>query len=200
MKYIIKNINDFTTEDIDKFYDKIYKEKKEKIAKYKNNITKVRSIIGEIILSELLTKNKLSYNDLKYNINEYGKPYIKNKNLFFNISHSFDYVVVAISNNEIGIDIEKVRKTSLNIINKIATKKEKKYILSTPNKINERIFKIFTLKEAYFKMLGKDLKKLLEIEFIINNNNVVCSNKKVKAGFINVVDGYVIAYCKKIEI
>ena len=57
MEYIIRNINDFNTEDINNFYDKIPKLKKDKISKFKNYESKVRSIIGEMNLKELLAKN-----------------------------------------------------------------------------------------------------------------------------------------------
>ena len=198
MKYIVKNINDFNTEDINNFYDKIPKLKKDKISKFKNYESKVRSIIGEMILKELLVKNNVSYNSLDYYINEYGKPYLKDHNIFFNISHSFDYVITAISDNEVGIDIEKIRKTPIKIINQFATEKEKEYILSSKKNIEERIFKIFTLKEAYFKRLGTNLNNILEVEFIIKNDKIYCNDKKVKVGFINDIKGYIIAYCEKL--
>ena len=198
LEYIIKNINDFNENDINNFYKKIPKLKKDKIDKYKNYDTKIRSIVAEILLNNLLSKKNISYNSLDYYFNEYGKPYFKNHDLFFNISHSFDYVITTISDKEIGIDIEKVRKTPLNIINQFATEKEKEYILSSNNNIEERIFKIYTLKEAYFKMLGTNLKQILEVEFIINNDKIYCNDKKVKVGFIDNIKGYIIAYCEKI--
>jgi len=198
VEYIIKNVADFSKKDIINFYDKIPKLKKDKIDKFKNYETKTKSIIGEILLCELLTKNNIYYNNIEYYINDYGKPYLKDKNIFFNISHSFDYIITTISKNEIGIDIEKVRKTPLNIINQFATNEEKKYILSTNTNIEERIFRIYTLKEAYFKMLGTNLNHILEVEFKIENNKVLCSDKNVKVGFINNIDGYIIAYCEKI--
>ena len=198
MEYIIKNITDFNKDYINSFYDRIPKFKKDKINKYKNKEVKTRSIIGELLLYELLMKNNINYNNVEYYINDYGKPYLKNINLFFNISHSFDYVISIISNNEIGIDIEKIRKTPLNIINQFATEKEKEYILSTSTNIEERIFKIYTLKEAYFKMLGTNLNHILEVEFIIDNDKVYCSDNTVKMGFINDINGYIIAYCEKI--
>ena len=198
MEYIIRNINDFNTEDINNFYDKIPKLKKDKISKFKNYESKVRSIIGEMNLKELLAKKNIYYNSLDYYINKYGKQYLKNDKIFFNISHSFDYVITAISNNEIGIDIEKVRQTPIKIINQFATEKEKEYILSSNKNIEERIFKIYTLKEAYFKMLGTNLNNILEVEFIIENDKIYCNDKNVKVGFINDIKGYIIAYCEKL--
>lgn len=199
MEYIIKNINDYNKVDIDNFYNKLPKLKKDKVDKFRNNETKIKSIVGEIILKKLLSKYNLSYESLDYYINDYGKPYIKNNNIFFNISHSYNYVITTISHNEVGIDIEKIRKTPLNIINQFATDKEKEYILSSNENIEERIFKIYTLKEAYFKMLGTNLNNILQVEFDIKDNKIYCNDTKVKVGFINDVKGYVIAYCEKIK-
>ena len=198
MEYIIKNISSFSKKSIYHFYDRIPIVKKNKITKLKSYETKIKSIIGELLLCKLLTNNNINYNNIEYYINSYGKPYLKNKNLFFNISHSFDYIVTIISNYEIGIDIEKIRETPLSVINQFATEKEKKYILSAKNDIEKRIFQIYTLKESYFKMLGTNLDHILEVEFIIDNNKVHCSDKNVKAGFINDKKGYIIAYCEKI--
>lgn len=197
LKYIVKNIKEFNKEDLNDFYLRIPKQKRMQIDKYKNYETKTRTLVAEILLNNLLASQNISYQNIKYFNNKYGKPYLKNSELFFNISHSFDYVITTISNKEIGIDIEKVRKTSLKVINLFATSKEKKYILSSDENIEERIFKIYTLKEAYFKMLGTNLNHILEIEFIIKNDKVYCSDKNVKVGFINDVKGYIIAYCEK---
>ena len=198
MEYIVKNIQGFNDNDIESFYERIPKNKRDKINKIKNSNARKRSIVGEILLSKLLTKNNLSYDNLEYYINDYGKPYLKNNNLFFNISHSFDYVIAIVSEKEIGIDIEKLRKTSLNTIHQFATKKEQDYILSSNINIEERIFSIYTLKEAYIKMLGTNLNKAFDVEFQIINNTVICSDKNVKVGFLNDIEGYVIAYCERI--
>ena len=198
LEYIIKNINDYSEDELKNFYTKISEQKKDKINKYKNYKRKASSIIAEIIFSELLLKRNIFYDSLNYYKNKYGKTYLKNNNLFFNISHSFDYVISVVSDKEIGIDIEKIRKTPIKVINQFATEIEKKYILSSNNNVEERIFKIYTLKEAYFKMLGLNLNNILNVEFLIQENKVSCSDQSVKVGFINDVEGYVIAYCEKI--
>ena len=197
MKYLIRNINNYKIDEIETFYDYIYETKKNRISKYKNEIVRTRSIIGEIILSELLSKEKIDYKTLKFQTNEYGKPYIEGKNIYYNISHSHDYVIVAISNKEIGIDIEKIRKNPTSIINQIATDNEKAYILADSENTNKRLFEIFTLKEAYFKMLGKNLNNILNIEFSIKGNSIICTDPNIHSEFITDIPGYVISFCEK---
>ena len=46
---------------------------------------------------------------LKFEKNQYGKPYLsEHPDFYFNISHSGEYVLCAIDNNPIGVDIEEV--------------------------------------------------------------------------------------------
>ena len=197
MEYLIRNINNVSKEQLNSFYKEIPILKKEKIDKYKNENTKIRSIVGELLLKELLSNKNVKYSNISYYINDYGKPYLKNEKYFFNISHSYDYVITSISTKEIGIDIEKVRKSLVKTINQFATNNEKEYILSSKDNIEERLFEIYTLKEAYFKMKGTNLNHILEIEFIINNNKIICSDKSVEVGFIKDIKNYIIAYCIK---
>lgn len=56
------------------------------------------------------------YNYFDINIGEadlyygkYGKPYLKNNKVYFNISHSGKYIVLAVSSKEIGVDIQLVK-------------------------------------------------------------------------------------------
>lgn len=168
------------------FYKFIYQEKKDKIKEYKKKMRKIQAITGEILLKNLLKKHyKIDYKDLTFYLNKYNKPYIKNKNIYFNISHSYNYVAVAISNKEIGIDIEKIRPTNINTINYFATDNEIKYILEDKTKITRRLFTIYTLKEAYFKMKGTNLDNIKDIEFNFKDNKIICSDSNIKIKLIN---------------
>jgi len=194
MNYVIKNVNEFDQDLINTFYPNVYYQKKMKTKKRRNKKT---SIIGEILLSNLLNEYNINYNDLIFKVNSFGKPYIVNVPIYFNISHSFDYVIVTTSDKEIGIDIEKIRKVNINTINYFATDNEKKYILSSKKNVEERLFKIYTLKEAYFKMKGTNLDKVFDVEFTICNSDITCNDKNVNLGFINTIDGYCISYCER---
>ena len=197
MKYIISNIENYSDKEIDSFYTKMHIAKKNKIAKYKSMIRKKQSIVGDILLKKLLNDYKIDYNNVDYVFNENGKPYLKDINLYYNISHSYNYVVIAVSKKEIGIDIEKIRKTNINSIDYFATEKEKEYILSSKEGIEKRLFQIYSLKEAYIKMYGNKLNNLKNIEFKMINNHVICNDPNIKIGFINDLNGYIITYCKK---
>ena len=179
-KIIYKNINDINKEDLLNFYQYIYNEKKKKIDKLKKETDKLVSILGEYLLAQLLKKYyNIDYKKVKFNYNKNGKPFISNYNIFFNISHSHNFAACIISDNECGIDIELVRPVNLNIINTFTNSNEKEYILNNNADVYYRLFKIFTLKEAYLKMMGSKITNIKNIKLIINSNDIKCLDNNI---------------------
>ena len=104
---------------------------------------------------ELLKESlKKDYNISDYEIiyNEYNKPYLKNKKIYFNISHSNGTIVLVISDKEIGVDVEYfVYKES--VVRKYFTNNEQNEILNSTNKVYD-FTRIWVMKEAFVKMKG----------------------------------------------
>ena len=125
--------------------------------------------IEKNISSKDLLKKVLDEKQIKDEIvyNSYGKPYLKNNELYFNISHSDCYTVLAISNQEIGVDIEKVTMRK-KVIDKICNAKEKKLIKS-----EEDFTIMWVKKESYVKYLGIGLAYGLENVNTLELNNYV---------------------------
>lgn len=89
---------------------------------------------------------------------KFGKPRFQVKDwICFNISHCDGIVVCALSDREIGVDIEKVQAVAQGMIKKILTEKEQK-ILSKYEKdrdaYNQLFYKFWTFKESYLKWKG----------------------------------------------
>lgn len=169
----------------------------ESINNIKNYNDKKRSILGEILLIKLLKEIDIDYNELTIKKNKYGKPYIINNKFYYNISHSHDYVICAISNKKIGIDIEKIRPVNKRIATQFSTNNELKYINEYNNNqlVYKRFFTIFTLKEAYFKCIGTNLNNIKKLEFNLNASSII-SNKKNYKFNTKIINNYVIAICE----
>ena len=72
-----------------------------------NNRKDKEKLLKEIYKKE--TNKEIDINKITYN--KYGKPYYKD--FYFNISYSKNYIAVATSSLEIGIDIEEERTNKL---------------------------------------------------------------------------------------
>lgn len=85
-----------------------------------------------------------------------GKPFFKFlPDFYFNISHTDGLTVIAVSESEVGVDVEKLRKADLRIAKRRFLKCEAEYIKSA--KSDRRFFEVWTKKEAYLKYKGTGL-------------------------------------------
>lgn len=76
------------------------------------------------------------------------KPYIDG-DINFNISHSNNMILCCVDkNNNLGVDIEKIKEIPKDIFDMVFHKNELKYY---KNMTQEQFYKIWTLKEAYSK-------------------------------------------------
>lgn len=199
MELLIYNIDNLTSTQYDEIYNLLYNEKKQRINLLKSDNDKKLSIAGDILLIEALKKTyNIDYKDVEFKVNSYGKPYITNKeNINFNISHSCKYTICGISNYQIGVDIEKIKKFSEKTLYKCFTSKEIAYVLSSSENQERRFFTLWTLKETYVKMLGLNLQNLRDIEIIITSDNTYSFKEpNISLQIFNILDGYIIAVCE----
>lgn len=122
--------------------------------------SKKRKLLIKNIIYEKL---KIQHEKIIISKNAYGKPYITNKrNFHFNISHSGKWVVCAVGEKPVGIDIELIGKINLETAEKIAerffSREEYEDIFLRENKNPLTYFyEIWTLKESFIKATGKGL-------------------------------------------
>lgn len=107
-----------------------------------------------LLLSEKL---KIKPGNISYFTTSRGKPVIRNSPLQFNISHSKDAFVIAISDGvRVGADLEEHRK-SLNyesVVKRFFSEAEAEYILNPSEGSSDRFFLLWTRKEALLKAIG----------------------------------------------
>ena len=112
------------------------------------------SLYGKLLLLEGLNRFGIStnLNDLKFT--QYGKPYLESVSVCFNISHSGNYVICAMSDevNSVGVDIEQIKPIDIYEFRSIWTDKEWERIVDG----KERLFyEFWTRKEAIVKAHGQ---------------------------------------------
>lgn len=173
MQYKIININDITDTEYNYFYSLMSDEKKARVDKFRFTDDKKRTIAGEMLARRMIADYcNIHVEDINFYTNEYGKPFAKNLDVEFNISHSYNLVICAVSDKPIGVDIEKIREIDELVISRVCTDNETNYVCDRSLSHQEslkRFFEIWTFKEAYFKCIGTGIVDLIEID-IFNTN------------------------------
>lgn len=145
-----------------------------------------RQLIANALIRSVICKNlNLKSNEIIFGRGDYGKPYLKNRTDFkFNLSDSGEWVVCAISDKEIGIDVEEVRPIELKMAERFFSKSEYESLMSKNNE--ERIdyfYDLWTLKESYIKATGKGLSLPLgEFTIHINKTGLITLETNVEDG------------------
>lgn len=128
--------------------------------------------------------------EIRFRRTERGKPYAVGLDVYFNISHSGDLVVCAVSDRPVGIDVEQIRPVRSKLTGKVCTPAELAYILEAPGwgemltgEAMRRFFRIWTGKEAYFKWQGTGITDLKSFDTLDH----------IRSGGTFELDGYLVS-------
>ena len=102
---------------------------------------------------------------LRFEAGEHGKPSLVGHDLHFNLSHSYDYALVAVAGEEVGVDIERIGP--VDDLPRLAQKSFSAAEIETLEALpaaqrNEGFFTCWTRKEAVIKALGEGLSHPLD--------------------------------------
>ncbi len=157
-------------ENYKKYFKYLNDEELNRIKKYENKFDQIRSLLGLLLIKSLASEKNINPNIKK---TEYGKPYLLNSDLHFNISHANECVAVGISNNDLGIDLEYIKNEDYNFYND------------------------WTTRECFFKLIGLGL-IMYNDEYNIDYKRSIINYKKSNYSFTNlIIDKYMLSICSK---
>lgn len=96
--------------------------------------------------------------ELIMNHGEKGKPYLREYPLFFNLSHSGEYVFCAVSDREVGVDIQQcTAANTARIARRFFTEHESSALAACESEEERQqlFFRLWARKEAFGKLLGE---------------------------------------------
>lgn len=133
----------------------------DKIEKSKSEKNQMESITAGLLLEYALQERGISGKDLTFLKNEEGKPYLKEyPEICYNLSHSGDYVALAVDEQPVGIDIEKPRKDKQKLVRRFFSEEEAKAL---EEQWSDALFtKLWTRKESFIKAVGLGMRMPLE--------------------------------------
>lgn len=126
----------------------------DRMNRYKHPKEKFASLVGYRLLLHCLTKYDIKDNDLSnLCVDNFGRPFSLNE-FDFNISHSGDYTVLALSwAGKVGIDIQKIKKIGFDDIKHVVTGNEYDTVIES-KKPMDTFYDLWTKKESILKAIG----------------------------------------------
>ena len=140
--------------------DWISLERRAKIARFRQIKDRKRSLIAELLVRRAAMRRLgLRPEQVVVDRNPYGRPYLPNVRHFkFNLSHSGEYVVIALGRRPVGVDVERIDRCNQDVAERFFSSSEVEYLRSLPATEQARAFTtLWTLKESYTKAEGKGL-------------------------------------------
>ncbi len=181
-------------------YKLLPESRKEKVDNFKFNKDKKLSAGAYLLLDTLLKEENITQPIFK--IDKYGKAYISNcENIYFNLSHSGKMIACAISDMEVGVDVEYNDPTiDLNIAKNYFYNSEYENIMKS-QKPSDEFFNYWVLKESYMKYTGLGFNlDLNSFEIIIDDEIRLKDDKNNLKFSLFDVDKYKLAVCSKYKV
>ena len=163
--------------NLDKSYPILPENRKEKADQFIFDKDKKLCSGAYLLLKKMLEEENIE--DPILETEENGKPYISNyENMHFNLSHAGRMVACAISDSEVGIDIEKIDPLiDLKIAQTFFFNSEYQNIKKSDDRVDQ-FFKYWVLKESYMKYTGLGfLLDLDKFEIILDEGETKVKNQ-----------------------
>ena len=166
-----------------------------RIAEMKREEDKKRSIASSLLLKNYLLQHRKTLNDVKTAPD--GKPYVEG--LHFSLSHSGTYAALAVSEEEIGVDIEEIRPYPKKVMKRRFSIGEQAEVIQSIDP-DEMFMRIWTAKEAYLKMTGSGIRtSLVEIDTSVDGCVIDHGQSVPVCMHVKRVEEMVLAVCTRHE-
>ena len=142
------------------FLELVSPERKQRAARFLRREDACRCIIGEVLAKYCIAlREHIPLHEMIFQADEFGKPRLASvKTLDFNISHSESWVVCAVDNGPVGIDVEHLRKPDIDIAKRFFHPDEYAMLCVLPEDWKKaKFYELWTVKESYIKAIGKGL-------------------------------------------
>lgn len=148
MKILYVDISQYEYEDLRRYEALLPPERREKIARFRFDGDKLRSLVAGLLLRHEIGERAVA-------LGEHGKPYAED--VYFSLSHSGSIVAIAVDDVEVGMDVEQIADESrLKIAERFYHPHERETVRKAADQ--PRAFtRIWTCKEAYLKMTGEGI-------------------------------------------
>ena len=181
MIYLYDTLENYSDEQYSKHLNSLPAWRREKALLYKKLDDRKRSVLAFVLLQRALREEYGITEVPEFVYNEFGKPSLPNLPIHFSLSHCKDAVACAVSDYNIGIDVESIVPYNPDVARRVCTAAELEMLEQSDDKDVEFI-KLWTVKEAISKYEGMGLS--LPFAEIDTMNYLLCSNVSVNSRYV----------------
>lgn len=150
------DVSQISDEEFLKLYRMTDRSRKDKADRLKREpakkLTLAAGMLARMGIAEILG---IDPKTISFGRDKNGKPYAKDLDIHFSLSHSGTLAVCAISDKPVGVDAEREKDVDPNVAKRLFVGQELEYVFKTEENVSKRIIEVWTKKEAYVKMLGQ---------------------------------------------
>lgn len=144
--------------EVARFESLLDSEERARAERFRVEAARHRFVTGRVMLRQILSSlTGVPPGRLTFTFGEHGKPQLEGGWPCFNLAHSGDSVVLAVADDEVGVDVEERRDlpNAHRLVSRICTPREAEFLLTLPEgDRNDGLLRLWTAKEAVLKTLG----------------------------------------------
>ena len=131
-------------------------ERRGRVKDFPNEDDRKRSAAGEVLLRRAVAERLGGApENAPLCWDENGKPFMSGAPFYVSVSHSGPYVVCAVGEKVLGVDVEVIRGAEEKFMRRTCSEAEMAYIRYGDAGCFQRFWECWTAKEALFKLTGK---------------------------------------------
>ncbi len=161
--YYAKVFSGLSEDAFASYLDKVEEGRREKILAATNESVRLQSLTAGNLLHYALCERLGAARDkcgpFPINHEKGGKPYLTEyPGTYFNLSHSGGYVLCALGDAPVGVDVQKITKVKEEVAERFFTEKDR-LVLAGQDGVERTalFFRMWSVKESYIKLTGKGL-------------------------------------------
>lgn len=160
MVFYCDGISSMTDEQFKLFFERMPKERQKKALRYIKKEDKQLCVAAFALLDYALKMNGYEIGEYELVEGETGKPYLKNLPFEFNISHTSNAVACAVSQTQVGVDVQKKVSEYESVMRRVYCENEIDLISNSKNAVDD-FTRLWTLKESYVKCIGTGISDII---------------------------------------
>lgn len=170
-----------------KWLSYVAESKRQRLLNIRDPQSLIQTLVGDLLVRALAVQYLgVNNHDLVFKTNQYGKPYLYSPAcpFHFSLSHSGHWVVCAVDQSPVGIDVQLMELVDNNLAEYLLTTAEYEVFLGlSEDQQPGFFFDIWTRQESYMKLIGKGLDLRPQEISIFENSHLISSGNLHNPGY-----------------